>query len=217
MADIAEGRSAVSGDKPGRTNGARRGSSVAASAHRAPSTWPTVDQSPRKSEPWWQRSGVGAYLILCDVAAFTSAMVLTHPGNPVHVLVLLFLVLVFWRAGLYRSRLNLSLLDDLPYILSAVLVALLFKVALISTLSGVDPPSRQLVHAVVLLSAVLLFRWIAYRVVFLARCRGYVRHRTLIVGAGQLGVRLAATLLDRRYYGLDPVASSTRASRRRRR
>jgi exopolysaccharide biosynthesis polyprenyl glycosylphosphotransferase len=32
-----------------------------------------------------------------------------------------------------------------------------------------------------------------------------VRHRTLIVGAGPLSVRLANTLLERRGYGLDPV------------
>jgi exopolysaccharide biosynthesis polyprenyl glycosylphosphotransferase len=37
------------------------------------------------------------------------------------------------------------------------------------------------------------------------RCRGKVRHRTLIVGAGPVSVRLAATLQDRPYYGLDPV------------
>ncbi len=204
MADTAQGRPAVSADAGVRTDGAR-GAAEASSARKAPLGWPTVDEGPRKAEPWWQRSGVGPYLIVCDVAAFTIATALTHPGNPVHVLVLPFLVLVFWRAGLYKSRLNLSLLDDLPYILPAVLVALVFKVALVSTLSGVDPPSRQIVHAVVLLATVLLFRWIAYRVVFLARCRGYVRHRTLIVGAGQLGARLGATLRDRQYYGLDPV------------
>jgi exopolysaccharide biosynthesis polyprenyl glycosylphosphotransferase len=38
-----------------------------------------------------------------------------------------------------------------------------------------------------------------------ARCRGKVRHRTLILGAGQVGTRLADTLRERRDYGLDPV------------
>jgi hypothetical protein len=45
----------------------------------------------------------------------------------------------------------------------------------------------------------------AYSVVKAARCRGKVRHRTLVVGAGQVGTRLARTLLDRRDYGLEPI------------
>ncbi|MEX5721883.1 hypothetical protein [Geodermatophilus maliterrae] len=44
------------------------------------------------------------------------------PANPVHVVVLGVYIAVFHVAGLYRSRLNLSLLDDLPYILAASLV-----------------------------------------------------------------------------------------------
>jgi exopolysaccharide biosynthesis polyprenyl glycosylphosphotransferase len=151
------------------------------------------------------RSGVSPYLVLGDVAAFAIATALTNPGSPVHGLVLLFLLVVFWRAGLYRSRLDLSLLDDLPYILAAMVVAWTFKVAFFAVLPGVDPPPRQVVHALVLLVAVVLVRWIAYWVVRTARCRGWVRHRTLVLGAGQVGVRLAATLKERRYYGLDPV------------
>ncbi|MEX5720543.1 sugar transferase [Geodermatophilus maliterrae] len=139
------------------------------------------------------------------MAAFAVATVLTHPGSPVHVLVLLFLLVVFWRAGLYRSRLDLSLLDDLPYIAAAMLVALTFKVAFFAMLPEVDPPPRQVVHALVLLAAVLVVRWIAYWAVRTARCRRMVRHRTLILGAGPVGARLAATLKDRGYYGLDPV------------
>jgi exopolysaccharide biosynthesis polyprenyl glycosylphosphotransferase len=61
------------------------------------------------------------------------------------------------------------------------------------------------VHAVVLLVAVLVVRRIAYTVVKRARSGGKVRHRTLIVGAGQVGVRLAETLQERGNYGLDPV------------
>ncbi|MGY1733372.1 sugar transferase [Geodermatophilus sp. SYSU D01045] len=144
--------------------------------------------------------------MLVDVAAFAVATLITLPGSPpVHAVALVFLLLVFWRAGLYRSRLNLSLLDDLPYVLAAVVVAWTFKVALFAILPGVDPPIRQVTHFVVLLAAILVARLVAYRVVHTARCRGLVRHRTLVIGAGPMGVRVAVTLLERRTYGLDPV------------
>ncbi|SNS90615.1 exopolysaccharide biosynthesis polyprenyl glycosylphosphotransferase [Geodermatophilus saharensis] len=159
-----------------------------------------------RRQPWWLRRGVGPYLVLTDVLAFAVATVITTPGSPIaHGLALGFLLLVFWRAGLYRSRLTLSLLDDLPYVLAAVAVAWALKVSLFSVLPGVDGPGRQVVHLLVVLAAVLLFRLVAYRVVHLARCRGLVRHRTLIVGAGPVGVRVATTLLERRNYGLDPI------------
>jgi exopolysaccharide biosynthesis polyprenyl glycosylphosphotransferase len=156
-------------------------------------------------EPWWLRGGVRPYLLLGDVAAFGIATAITVPGNPVHFVVLLVYVLVFYVAGLYRSRLNLSLLDDLPYILAASLVGFALKMSLIALFPSVDPPPRQVLHALVLLAAVLLVRWTAYTVVRKARCRGRVRHRTLILGAGPVGVRLANTLRDQGGYGLDPV------------
>ncbi len=159
----------------------------------------------RNPEPWWLRGGVRPYLLLGDVAAFVLATAITAPANPLHVVVLGVYVAVFYVAGLYQSRLNLSLLDDLPYILAASVVGFALKLALISLFPHLDPPPRQVLHALVLLAAVLLVRGTAYTVVRTARCRGKVRHRTLIVGAGQVGVRLALTLQERPYFGLDPV------------
>ncbi|WP_169063801.1 sugar transferase [Geodermatophilus dictyosporus] len=159
----------------------------------------------RNPEPWWLRGGVRPYLVLADVVAFVVATAITQPTSPIHGVVLLVNITVFYIAGLYRSRLNLSLLDDLPYLVAASFVGFAFKLAMISLLPHVDPPPRQVLHAAVLLAAVLVVRRIAYSVVRRARCRGFVRHRTLIVGAGHVGIRLADTLLERRTYGLDPV------------
>ncbi len=164
-----------------------------------------LEQPWRNPEPWWLRGGVRPYLLLGDVAAFVVATVITMPANPVHGVVLGVYIAVFYVAGLYRSRLNLSLLDDLPYIFAASVVGFALKLSLIALFPSVDPPPRQVLHALVLLAAVLLVRWIAYTVVRTARCRGKIRHRTLIVGAGPVGVRLANTLQDRAYYGLDLI------------
>ncbi|MGY1790070.1 sugar transferase [Geodermatophilus sp. SYSU D00803] len=167
---------------------------------------PTVEAPARAQESWWLRRGVAPYLILADVVAFAVATVLTQPGSLIaQGLALLLLLLVFWRAGLYRSRLTLSLVDDLPYVLAAVAVAWAFKVALAEVLPNVDAPGRQVVHVAALLGAVLVVRLVAYRVVHTARCRGFVRHRTVVVGAGPVGMRVADTLLERRNYGLDPI------------
>ncbi|SFU08324.1 Undecaprenyl-phosphate glucose phosphotransferase [Geodermatophilus amargosae] len=175
-------------------------------ARSAPVARPLQLEQPwRNPEPWWLRGGVRPYLLLGDVAAFVVATAITMPANPVHVVVLGVYIAVFFVAGLYRSRLNLSLLDDLPYVLAASLVGFALKLSLLALFPSVDPPPRQVLHALVLLAAVLLVRWTAYTVVHTARCRGKIRHRTLIVGAGPVGVRLANTLQDRPYYGLDPV------------
>ena len=159
----------------------------------------------RSPEPWWLRAGVRPYLLAADVAAFGIATAITHPTHPIHVVVLVVNVFTFALAGLYRSRLTLSLLDDFPYIAAAVLVGATLKLALYGFVPQVDPPARQVVHALVLLTAVLVLRRIAYTVVKRARCRGAVKHRTLVVGAGQVGTRLARTLLEHRDYGLLPV------------
>ncbi|MGY1662350.1 sugar transferase [Geodermatophilus sp. SYSU D00705] len=156
-------------------------------------------------EPWWLRGGVRPYLVLGDVLAFVIATLITRPTSPLHIAVLGVNLVVFYVAGLYRSRLNLSLLDDLPYLLAASVVGFAIKLALIPVFPSVDPPLRQVVHALVLLAAVLVVRRLAYTVVRRARRRQRVRHRTLIVGLGQVGLRLASTLQDRREYGLDPV------------
>ncbi len=154
----------------------------------APAT-PTLTLEPpwRNPEPWWLRGGVRPYLLLADIVAFVIATVLTSPTSPAHVVVLLVYLAVFHAAGLYRSRLTLSLLDDLPYILAASLVGFALKLALISLLPRVDPPGRQIVHALVLLAAVLAMREISYTVVRRARRRGKVRHRTSSSGRDRSG------------------------------
>ncbi|HYH23809.1 MAG TPA: sugar transferase [Blastococcus sp.] len=164
-----------------------------------------LEQPWRNPEPWWLRGGVGPYLLLGDILAFMVATAITTPSNPVHFLVLPVYVAVFYVAGLYRSRLMLSLLDDLPYILAASVVGFAIKLAFISLSPTVDPPPRQVLHAVVLLVAVLVVRQVAYTIVRTARRHGKVRHRTLVVGAGRVGIRLANTLVEHREYGLDPV------------
>lgn len=171
-------------------------------------TVPAISPSPahrRGRQRGWLSRGVAPYLLAGDVLAFVLATLITHPGSPLHVVSLLVTIFTFQVAGLYRSRLSLSLLDDFPYIVAAMLVALTLKVTLFALVSGVDRPQRQLYHALVLFFMVSAWRWFAYAVVRAARTRGLVSHRAIIVGAGELGARLGQTLLERRDYGVTPV------------
>jgi exopolysaccharide biosynthesis polyprenyl glycosylphosphotransferase len=158
-----------------------------------------------RSAPWWLRLGVAPYLMLGDTFGFTVATLLTKPSSVLHLLVLLPLLLAFGVAGLYRSRVTLSLLDDFPAILAAVVVAVAMKIALFGLISRDLAGARQLVHAGALLAAILIARGVAYAVVRWARSSGRVRHRTVIVGAGDLGLRLASSMLEHPECGLDPV------------
>jgi exopolysaccharide biosynthesis polyprenyl glycosylphosphotransferase len=160
---------------------------------------------PVKRKPWWLVYGVGPYLLLGDTAAFIVATAITRPTSVLHGLALVVTVVTFCVAGLYRSRLSLYLLDDLPYIAGAVCVAVALKMSLLGFVSGMSSPNWQLIHGLALFLAVAVERWAAYAIVRTARTRGFVRHRTIIIGAGDVGVRLARTLQERRHYGLDPV------------
>jgi exopolysaccharide biosynthesis polyprenyl glycosylphosphotransferase len=159
----------------------------------------------RSSEPLWLRHGVGPYLLVGDLAAFGVATLVTRPQSWVHILVLVLYVVIFLIAGLYRSRLTLAVLDDFPYILAAVGVAVAVKIAILGLIPLPIDPVRQLMHATVLLAMIMLIRILAYAVVRQARRVGVASHRAVIVGAGEVGVRLAASMLEHREYGLEPV------------
>ncbi|GAA4864460.1 exopolysaccharide biosynthesis polyprenyl glycosylphosphotransferase [Actinomycetospora straminea] len=137
--------------------------------------------------------------------AFVLASAITLPTSPTHLLVLLITLITLSMAGLYRSRLKLSLLDDLPYLIAAVVAGLALKVSLSTFVPGIDPPLEQVEHVTVLLLVVIVVRSIAYAIVRGARRRGWVRHRTMVLGAGVIGTRITHALLDDRRYGLEPV------------
>jgi len=83
-------------------------------------------------------------------------------GPPAHLLLLALYPPAFSAGGLYRPRLNLSVLDDLPHLLKALVLAGGLQAAVLAALSAVDPLDRQLRHAAALLGAVLVLRGLAY-------------------------------------------------------
>lgn len=113
-------------------------------------------------------------------------------------------------AGLYRPRLTMSVLDDLPRLLLVCGLAVAFNVTTLPWwawgLSAGRPrtvpgPAAVLGAATAALVAV---RVAAYAGLRRARCHGY-RRRTLVVGTGDPAVRLTRTLRAHPEFGLEPI------------
>ena len=144
--------------------------------------------------------GEAALLLLLDSLAIAVITSLTGAVAPAA------LLLALGVAGLYRSRMSHSVLDDLPRIVIATAVVVAGG-ALLAAPAG--PAPRELVAvppawAAVLLGAVLVARTLGYRLI-----RWHRRHRpgraAIVVGSGDLAIRVADALRDDRTYGIAPV------------
>ncbi|GAA1428256.1 exopolysaccharide biosynthesis polyprenyl glycosylphosphotransferase [Microlunatus lacustris] len=169
---------------------------------RTPRALPTVTGEPRQRDPLWTRllsDGVRPLFIAGDLAAVALASL----ARPVDVgtagAFALLMVLFLAQLGLYRSRLALLLLDDLPRIAAAWIVT----VALV--LVGIQLVQNRFVDltwSVLVLVALVVVRGLNYFGVRVLRSRGVVSHGTLIVGAGHTGRVLAELLWQHPESGL---------------
>ncbi|NYD24442.1 sugar transferase [Kineococcus aurantiacus] len=155
--------------------------------------------------PRFLKGPVGPYLLLGDLAAFAVSALASGVFAPVQAVALVAVVVCFWVFGLYRSRLSLSLLDDLPYLLAGAVLCLTTELSLSALLLEPRPRLDAVEQSLVLLLGVLVLRRLAYTVVKTARQMGLVRHAALVLGAGNVGERLVADLQAHREYGVDPV------------
>ncbi len=151
------------------------------------------------------RYGVRPFLLGADVLAWVAAVAL-QGGAAGRDLVLLALTLMLYAsAGLYRSRLSLSALDDLPALVGRALAAAALTTSLALLVDQALVDVALLRTAAVMALVVLLFRAVAYWVVRRVRARGWVSHPTLMLGAGRIGGQLTQLLLQHKEYGLRPV------------
>jgi exopolysaccharide biosynthesis polyprenyl glycosylphosphotransferase len=147
----------------------------------------------------------GIVLFAVDTVALLPPFALAGPRSMVAAW-LLTLIIFGWR-GLYRSRLSISVLDQLPVLFAAPLVA-----GSLAVTHDLVRPERVVhydhtVAAAFLASlSVLVARGLAYWFIRSIRARGIVAHNALILGAGRVGQNLAETLLVRPQFGLRPVA-----------
>ena len=170
----------------------------------------------------WHRlgtQGVGPLLLLLDLVAVvvgTVAMAgvaaVTGGEAPVRKTLVfgVLLLVLLWARGLYRSRLTLSVLDDLPALanrwLAAAGLAVLGQVVWSKAVWRDYIISWEFLWGAVTAGVLVVgLRALAYAFVRRLRRRGAVVHQTLVVGAGRVGSQVADILAAHPEYGLRPV------------
>lgn len=154
---------------------------------------------------WLFRWGAGPYLMALDSCVFLAAAVLGGHLDTGHLITFPIMIAVFAGAGLYRPRLSLSLLNDLPHLLPALAASLMAGFTVLWLLPVADSGTGLLSQTVPLLVALLLCRGAAYRAIRFARASGRIRHVTLILGAGHVGISLTRALKEHPEYGIDAI------------
>ncbi len=120
------------------------------------------------------------------------------------------LLAVFWAGGLHRSRLSLSVLDDLPSMLGRWLIAVTAAILGQIVWSRAVWQDylinwRFLWGALAIGLFVIVLRAAGYAAVRSLRTRGVVTCRTLVIGGGSVAIQVAEILTAHPEYGLHPV------------
>ncbi len=156
----------------------------------------------------WFR-GIRPVLTLVDVAAVLLAGLAVHQHISLVSLVLAAAaaLAVCRGADLHRSRLVLSVLEDMPRLLLAVAAASLV-LAGVSPLQALDTRTSGGVigiFAVVTFALLVSLRAFVYAAAHSMRRNGSAAHPVIIVGAGVVGRRLAESFLMKPELGLVPI------------
>lgn len=150
-------------------------------------------------------NAVAVLLVVVDVGAVLAAVLTTKLGSDWAAITGVALLCVRASSRLYRRRLLLSWLQDLPRSVTATMT--LFALLTCAALATAQPATAQELPWVVVtfvgyseparLAVFAFGRWARRR---LRRC-----DRTIVVGAGKVGVDLVRTMGDYPEFGLRPV------------
>jgi exopolysaccharide biosynthesis polyprenyl glycosylphosphotransferase len=110
--------------------------------------------------------------------------------------------LILMCTGSHRARINPLVGDDMPSLLGRLAVPVLVLAPFIGSYVALAHFVRM---SPVVIGFVFFGRIVSYKLVREARAVGLVQERTLIVGAGTLGSKAAATLKDHPEFGLVPI------------
>jgi exopolysaccharide biosynthesis polyprenyl glycosylphosphotransferase len=135
-----------------------------------------------------------------------AAMELLRLPLKVQVVYVATVVITFCAVGLYRSRLTLSVLDDLPAMAACFGAAYLGCFFLSRRQwSDVDAAWASTESFGLLFAGLLVSRILSYSAIRSSRRHGFVHHHVLILGAGHVGIKLAEIMRGHPEYGLTPV------------
>jgi exopolysaccharide biosynthesis polyprenyl glycosylphosphotransferase len=164
------------------------------------STWPTA-------RPRTFLSRVRAWMVVlpCD-ALMLVAPVLWNPGQVRAMICFALLsVLLFTGGSRYRARLHLSVLDELPALVTKVLTAAAVVATVIALRHDQVAVTAFLGYAAISLGLVVAGRVVTTGLISWSRRRRTTAHPTVLVGGGALAAELAQILRRSPRYGLEPV------------
>lgn len=213
-------------------NDAQHGVSSPAAAAHAPEVWRRTWRSPagrpprglrvlgdrsRRDHPPSERQpmppglrkalakGVAPYLVTLDVVAWAIGTGTVGTFDARHVAFLLVMLPVLAMCGAYKSRLSLHVLEDGARLILRTLISAALVIS-VSLLAGGGSENRALLTTAALVAVlVCVLRAVGYATVRRARARGLVTHRTLVLGAGLVGVQIVQLLQEHPEYGLRTV------------
>jgi exopolysaccharide biosynthesis polyprenyl glycosylphosphotransferase len=140
-----------------------------------------------------------------DLAAGAPLLTALPQLRPMLAAVFAVALLLLGHAGLFRPRLTLSVLDDLPLLGRALFAGLGVGLVYV-VLAGDEGLLSDFVRMDLLLVGLLaLARTTSYAVIRGLRVAGAITQRTVIVGATGLGPQIAMALFDYREHGLYPI------------
>jgi exopolysaccharide biosynthesis polyprenyl glycosylphosphotransferase len=171
---------------------------------------PTAEPSRRRERPRRATRGLVALLLGGDIAAFLAVSAVAGIPDPVQVLVVVLAVAGWTRGGLYRFRFSLSLLDDLPYLLGALLAAV-GMVSVVGWLVGSSGAGREAVpFACGIGVTVAIVRSATYAVARRVRARGALIQRVIVLRVDEVGRRLLRDVAGHPEYGMRVVGLAGR-------
>jgi exopolysaccharide biosynthesis polyprenyl glycosylphosphotransferase len=142
-----------------------------------------------------------AAILAGDAVATLAALLTIGRADPWLPVVAVGAAIAWSVGGFYHCRLTLSILDDLPHLLSGMFAVTGVVVTAASILGSSE--QRRLVTDAALLAGYLIFlRTLVYGATRHARRAGRLVRNAVIVGAGELGTRLARDLAHHPEYGL---------------
>ncbi len=144
-------------------------------------------------------------LFVMDLVACAVTWAVVGGGGVSFPLQAVLTLLAFAAAHLYRQRLSLSLLDDIPYIAGSVVLA---QLALTAANAG-HLTDRDLLDqarvAGIFFVALAVSRLVGFHLAKRMRCRGTTQDLALIIGAGHVGIQLARNFQEHSEFGVTPI------------
>ena len=147
------------------------------------------------------RLHTGPALLVFDVLACLSTFAVVRGDVWTLVAQTATTILICVCLHLYRPRLSLRALDDVPGLLAALLVGFLTGVAL----DVGDGLRQNLLVSSALFAALVGSRLASFAIANRVRRTGDVSDLAVIIGAGHVGIQLGKNLQQHREYGVTPV------------